>query len=114
MTNNDQKIIDLMSSIGFRHTSFSNTGSGSVNYYMYFPDYFEGKHYTLVLFKHAHSDYCEHRLYIHKDTDGSFLGSLYQISASDQSSFDYINEKIKKIFVSEMRVITIQEIIKNE
>lgn len=111
MTDNDQRILDLMISFGFRSHGTEHTGAGSVKRYKYYPNYFHGQHYTLILFKHDSNEYCDHRLYIHKDADGSFIDSPYQTSSSNQWGFDYIMNKINNIFESELRILRIQEII---
>lgn len=117
----DKDIVNLMESIGFTfYKSSSNFGRLSISYeYKYYPTYFTDKHYTLLLF----CDICsykgglvdktkiDHRLYIHKNLDGSFYSSPYQISSSSEDNQKRIIEEINKIFSLELRDKKLNELI---
>lgn len=119
----DRDIVSLMESIGFTfYKSSTHFGRLSISYeYKYYPSYFDGKHYTLLLFCNICSykrdlssldkSTVDHRLYIHKNLDGSFYSSPYQIDSSSEDNQKRIIEKINKIFSLELRDKKLNELI---
>lgn len=120
----DKDIIKLMESIGFKfhNNSIMNKDMkyGTAHKYKYYPDYFTDKHYTLILFSNdkvllngslSPVTFVDHRLYIHKNSDGSYHDSPYQINSYSENNKKYIIEKINKIFSIELRDQKLNELI---
>ena len=97
-------------SMGFKFHSYDEPGAGKAYEYKYYPDYMSDTHYTLIVFKHYKSDNNDWRLYIHNNSDGSYVESPMQISDYTDSNRNYINNKIGEIFQSEMRDLLLEEL----
>ena len=104
------KILERFLSIGFRFHSYDEPGAGKAYEYKYYPDYMGDKHYTLIVFKHYYSSNNDWRLYIHNNSDVSYVESPMQISDYTDSNRNYINNKIDEIFQSEMRDNKLKEL----
>ena len=105
-------ILERFLSIGFRFHSYTEPGAGKAYEYKYYPDYMSDTHYTLIVFKHYKykSDNNDWRLYIHNNSDVSYVESPMQISDYTDSNRNYINNKIDEIFQSEMRDNKLKEL----
>lgn len=97
-------------SIGFKFHSYDEPGAGKAYEYKYYPDYMGDTHYTLIVFKNNNSYGKDWRLYIHNNSDGSYVESPMQISDYTDSNRNYINNKIDEIFQSEMRDLLLEEL----
>jgi hypothetical protein len=114
MTDFDKIIIDQFTSFGFKLHSCETTEVGTINEFKYFPSYLEDTHYTLVLFDYHKHDHADHRLYMHNNSDGSYVSSFYQMSNSTDWNQNYIRENIEEIYTTEIRMATINEILHND
>lgn len=104
-----KRILHLMTSIGFKLVNHNYTSTGGVFTYKYFPSYLQDKHYKLIVFKFHKSIYNHHQLFIMDNFEETYGGSMYD---TNTSHYDELMGNIKVIFAAEMRVITIQEIMK--
>ena len=96
--------------IGFKFHSYDELPAGKVYEYKYYPDYMDDKHYTLVVFEHYQCSNKDWRLYIHNNSDGSFLDSPFQINDHSEWNRNYINNMIDEIFKSEIRDMKLKEL----
>ncbi len=120
----DNNVIKLMEQIGFvfhkKETSYINSSgkdvplAGTSLTYKYYPEYFEDQHYTFIFFENNNCvdlssqksqkiSLFDHRLYIHRNIDGYFIASPYQINSHSDWNKNYITKKINEIFSSEIR-----------
>lgn len=111
MTDFDKNIIDQLVSFGFKLHTSRDTGIGAASEYKYYPKYLGHSHYTLVLFNSHQTDCCDHRLYTHNNTDGSFVSALYQIGTGNEWGQNYVNDEISKIFKTEIRISTMRKLL---
>jgi len=110
--------------IGFKCKKKSSTTIGKYLEYKYYPNYLKDAHYTLVVFLswcrmmsvkgESMKIHTVWRLYEHKNVDGSFVSSLFQISDYNDFGKKYIQEKITETFWRELREIKLKRILKNE
>lgn len=112
MNDFDNKILNLMLEIGFKFVNTTRTEDGMFHNYKYYPEYLQNKHYTFVLFVYRHYASCDHRLYVHRNDTGTFIESIFQQSNFSNLNRIIIRDCINDKFVSELRVITIKNIIK--
>jgi hypothetical protein len=101
-------MIEEFLKIGFKFSKSENTGAGFVKEYSYYPEYLKDNHYTLVTFRN-HSPAktldgdsvdqgTDYRLYVHRNSDGSFVSSPFQLS--DKGI--YLEQNFKNIFKNEL------------
>jgi hypothetical protein len=119
-------ITDLIMSLGiFNRYKFKKTQGGSVDEYRYYPSYLGDNHYTLIIFKSNKVvdgnfntiDYSgknfsgnEYRLYIHKNSDGSYVDSPFQISDYNDMTNNLLVKEIMTIFKHEFRILKIKKL----
>lgn len=98
-------MIDMFLEIGFKLVRQKVTEAGYVREYKYYPVYMEDKHYTLIRFTYRYREGSDNdlRLYIHRNEDGGYLESPFQLS--DYSDFNkvLIKEHFDRIFLTEIR-----------
>jgi hypothetical protein len=94
----------------------SYPGAGWAWDYKYYPSYLGDNHYTLLAFTSG-SDrkICmktEYRLYVHKNIDGSFVSTPFQLTAKPlMDGTDLLTQKFEKLFRMELREIEIDKIL---
>lgn len=90
-------------------------GAGWGREYAYYPDYLGENHYTLVTFTHGKEDgiknTTEYRLYIHRNLDGKFVDSPFQLSYDRDWSKNYLDNKFNEIFKFELRDSKLKELL---
>lgn len=96
-------MIDMFLEIGFKLVRQEDTEVGYVREYKYYPDYMEDKHYTLVRFTYRKGNDNDWRLYIHRNEDGSYVDSPFQLSDYTDKNKVIIKEHFDKIFLTEIR-----------
>ena len=96
-------MIDMFLEIGFKLVRQEDTEVGYVREYKYYPDYMEDKHYTLVRFTYRKGNDNDWRLYIHRNEDGSYVDSPFQLSDYTNRNKIIIKEHFDKIFLTEIR-----------
>ena len=102
-------MIDMFLEIGFELVGQEDTEVGYVRY-KYYPSYMGDNHYTLVRFTYRKGGDNDWRLYIHKNSDGSYVDSLFQLS--DYSDFNkvLIKKYFDRIFYIEIRDKKLEEL----
>lgn len=103
-----KSILHMMSSIGFEWIKTTYASTGDIFTYTYYPDYLQDRFYKLIVVKFHQSIYNNHHLRIHDSLEGTYLDTVYD---NNTSHYDELIEKINKVFVTEIRTLTIQEII---
>jgi len=93
----DTSILNKILNIGFSYDDISHTELGVCKTYSYYPEYFKEKHYDLVLFKYHYDLSVDYRLYVHKNSDGSFIYTPFQ-----SSDISYVDKKLNEIFKLEL------------
>lgn len=107
----DQAIIDQMVSIGFRHHCTDSDNGATIYEYKYKPEYLNGKYYHLVIYDyHMTSLSSDHQLNIH-DPHHRKLKIVYQISTQSEWGRNTLTDLINDIFKSEIRIVTLNNII---
>jgi hypothetical protein len=96
-------MIDMFLEIGFKLVKQEDTEVGYVREYKYYPDYMEDKHYTLVRFTYRKGNDNDWRLYIHRNEDGGYVDSPFQLSDYTDRNKVFIKEHFDKIFFAEIR-----------
>ena len=96
-------MIDMFLEIGFKLVRQEDTEVGYVKEYKYYPDYMEDKHYTLVLFTYRKGSGNDWRLYIHRNEDGRYIESTFQLSDYTDRNKVFIKKHFDKIFFAEIR-----------
>lgn len=92
------KCVKRFSDIGFTLSKdYINEGNYPVQEYKYRPSYMKDTHYTLILFNKD-----DFRLYIHKNEDGSFVDTPFQISLYQPNQVRFIDEGLDKEFRKEI------------
>lgn len=109
----DSEVLDIFKSLGFTFYKSGNTSVGLCDEFKYYPNYLNDSHYTLVTFKHknniTHQYGTEFRLYRHRNDNGSFIESPFQIT--NYKSNTSIITNINSLFINELRDIKINEIL---
>jgi len=96
-------MIDMFLEVGFKLVKQEDTEVGYVREYKYYPDYMEDKHYTLVLFTYKKGSDNDWRLYIHRNEDGSYVESPFQLSDYTDRNKAIIKEHFNNRFFAEIR-----------
>lgn len=109
----NESILDKLTIIGFSIHSERETTAGEIKELKFYPNYLNGTHYTMVFFKYktGGSGRADFRLYEHRNEDGSFVESLFQLNSSRD---DIIHNQLDDIFKSEIRNNTISKILIDE
>ena len=83
--------------------------------YTYYPNYLGDNHYTLVTFTHGSEsgirENTEYRLYIHRNLDGKYVDSRFQLSYDRDWNKNYLDNKFKEIFKFELRDSKLKELL---
>jgi len=108
------KLLDRFLSVGFKFHSYDEPGAGKAYEYKYYPDYLGDKHYTLVVFKFNSGSRCDWRLYVHNNSDYTYVDSIFQIGDWTDSNRDYISSQIDKIFNAELRDLLLENLLDYE
>lgn len=98
---------------GFKFNKYEGDGlAGKSLEYKYYPSYMKDTHYTMIIF----STHClriyhgmteenviskDYRLYIHKNSDGSFVDSPFQQSHITESDAKYVLDGLHEEFEKE-------------
>ena len=109
-----KNFLDRFLEIGFKQSKPELwTGAGWGREYIYSPNYFTDRHYTLVTFTYGEEagirDNTEYRLYLHADFDGRFIDAKFQ-SSYDRSK-KYLDDKFDEIFKLELRNIKLNRLL---
>lgn len=109
----NEAILDKLTRIGFNIHTERETTVGEMKELKFYPNYLNGTHYTMVFFKFkaGGSGRADFRLYEHRNEDGAFVDSLFQLNSSHE---DTIHNKLEDIFKSEIRNNTISKILIDE
>jgi hypothetical protein len=90
--------------IGFNQSK-PETWSGAGGWgreYTYHPNYLGDNHYTLVTFTHGEEagirENTEYRLYVHRDIDGMYVASKFQLSYDRDWNKNYLDNQFNQIF----------------
>ncbi len=113
MNDFDKIIIEKMKTIGFSVVRTDYKKLGIYIEYKYYPSYMTDTHYTLGLFDYHNADYADHRLYVHNNSDGSYVASTYQTSSSSQNNATYIDVMLETVFASEILELNRQATLKD-
>jgi hypothetical protein len=102
--------------IGFKQSKPETwSGAGWSREYTYYPNYLGDNHYTLVTFTHgSESDIrenTEYRLYIHRNLDGNYVKSPFQLSHDRDWNRKYLDNKFNQIFNLELRDSKLKELL---
>jgi hypothetical protein len=102
--------------IGFKQSKPETwSGAGWGMEFTYYPDYLGDNHYTLVTFTHGKDagirENTEYRLYIHRNLDGKFIDSPFQLSYTTDWNKNYLDNKFNEIFKFELRDSKIIDIL---
>jgi hypothetical protein len=96
-------MIDMFLEVGFKLVKQEDTEFGYIREYKYYPDYMGDNHYTLVLFTYKIGGDTDWRLYIHRNKDGSYVESPFQLSDFTDRNKVFIKDYFNKIFFAEIR-----------
>ena len=103
-------MIDMFLEIGFELVGQEDTEVGYVRDYKYYPSYMGDNHYTLVRFTYRKGGDNDWRLYIHKNSDGSYVDSLFQITDYLEWNKVLIKKYFDRIFFIEIRDKKLEEL----
>lgn len=106
--NFDKDMIDEFIKIGFIFYRVVDGTHENCIEYKYYPKYYKDKHYTLVFY--AGDDY---RLYTHRNIDGHFIDSPFQISTHREYGRVRLIEKLSEVFKEEFLIINRKNKIDN-
>ena len=92
--------------IGFKYHKSSCSDFGRWLEYKYYPSRLNTTHFTLFIF--VYKNYSkQYRLYIHNNSDGSFVDTPFQIYDSFQH---LINAHLNEIFKLELRLLKLNKL----
>ncbi len=102
--------------IGFEQSKPETwSGAGWGIEYAYYPNYLGENHYTLVTFTHGSEsgirENTEYRLYIHRNLDGKYVDSPFQLSYDRDCNKKYLDNQFNQIFNLELRDNKLKELL---
>ena len=102
--------------IGFKQSKPETwSGAGWGREYTYYPNYLGDNHYTLVTFTHGSETSIrkntEYRFYIHRNLDGNYVKSPFQLSHDRDWNRKYLDNKFNQIFNLELRDSKLKELL---
>lgn len=109
----NEAILDKLTRIGFNIHNERETIVGEIKELKFYPSYLRYTHYSMVFFKYKSggNGRGDFRLYEHRNEDGAFVESLFQLNSTHD---EMIHNKLGDIFKSEIRNNTISKILIDE
>ena len=116
----EKYLIQMMDEIGFKEDKKSETTAGYITEYKYYCPLLNDKHYTMVVFRNKSYTIdmdrnplyksVDYRLYIHRNIDGIYHSSPFQISINSEWNRNYIKSQMERIFIDVARNRKLEEL----